>query len=189
MSAGLLALTGCGGGGGTPTQTLTAATSSSVPAATGGSTAGTGAMGPVAIAAAADEAPAGVGAAVLAPAALAGAAKLPGKTATSAPAPVPTHQIKNGASGQFAVAHTNGTFKRPTQIVLKVAASPSQSGTVFWAIVCAESSGHVGHKQAQSTMQLPTTETLSVPTPSKYCNASANVQLSRSGTVTISLTG
>ena len=185
-TAGLLALTGCGGGGHAATHT---ATSPAVPSTPSSTSTTPGPTAPVAIAGAVDSVAAGVGDAVLAPAALVAAAEPPGSSAPAVAPPVPTREIRNSASGEFAVAHTNGTFRRPTQIVLKVKASPAQSGSVFWAVVCSESGGGVSHKQQQATVQLPMTETLPVSVPSKYCNASANVQLSKSGSATISLTG
>jgi hypothetical protein len=192
--AGLLALTACGGGGHRATHTATAKAKGSAPTPASGATAKAAPLGPIAIAGATDEVASAVGDAVLAPAALVAATTPPtGTTAVAttkkAPAPVPTRVITSNATGEFAVAHTNGTFRRPTRIVLKVAASPSQNGSVFWTLVCSEDGGGVGHKQAQTTVQLPTSETLPIPAPSTYCIASANVQLSKSGTVTISITG
>jgi hypothetical protein len=209
LAAGLLALAGCGGGGGAATRSA-----SRTPTGRGAAHSATAAsMGrATAIAAAAAGVASGVGDPVLASAVLAvaatpttsataatggtptaPAASVTPTTAThttsTAPAPVPTQVIKSSATGQYAVAHINGSFRHPSQIVLKVDASPAQKGSVFWTIVCSEISGGVGHGQAQTTMQLPTSATLPIPAPSKYCIASANVQLSNSGKVTISISG
>jgi hypothetical protein len=204
LMGGLLALSGCGGSVHVVTRTVTAPAKPSTPAtpktptAPAAPTAPTGAaastLGSAAIADAAEEIGSGVGDAALAPAVLEAAARPPTSTRSAAvtptaPAVVPTRVISGHATGQYAVAHTNGTFRHPTQIVLNIAASPAQTGSVFWAIVCTEDGGGVGRKQAQLTVQLPSTETLPLPAPSSSCIASANVQLSKSGSVTLSITG
>jgi hypothetical protein len=153
-------------------------------------------LGSVAIAAATSEVASAVGDSVLAPAVLAAVAEQPSGKGTKpvaktpkVQAPAPIRVTANSATGQFAVAHTNGTFKRPTKIMLKVSSSPSQTASVYWTIVCLEHGGGVGHQDAHATVQLPMSESLPVPASPVYCNASANVQLSKSGSVTISLTG
>ncbi|HWF34329.1 MAG TPA: hypothetical protein VG295_03130 [Solirubrobacteraceae bacterium] len=102
----------------------------------------------------------------------------------------PTQRVVSGqASGQYAVAYTNGTFHHPSAIVLNVSASPPQPGSVDWNVVCFELSGGIGRKEGRATVALPTTKTLPLPAPSSTCIGSANVQLSKSGTVTISISG
>lgn len=195
LMTGLLALAACGGGGGS-TVTLTV-TATGKPSATSTASTRTAAASPVpqsAIADAAAVVATPVGGAVLAPAAVAAAATpSAGAKATGAgrkaAAPVPPSVTANSATGQYAVAHTNGTFRHPSRIVLKINASPPQTGSVFWTLVCSETSNGVGHEQAHTTTKLPTSETLPIPAPSNYCIASANVQLSNSGTVSISITG
>jgi hypothetical protein len=97
--------------------------------------------------------------------------------------------VSGQASGEYAVAYTSGTFHNPSHIVLNVAASPPQPGSVDWNVVCFELSGGIGRKEGRATLQLPTTKTLPLPAPSHTCIGSANVQLSKSGTVTISISG
>ena len=105
------------------------------------------------------------------------------------PPPPSTQVVAGHASGEYAVAYTSGTFHHPSQIVLNVSASPAQAGSVDWNVVCFEKSGGVGRQEGHSTLQLPASKTLPLPAPSNSCIASANVQLSKTGTVTISLTG
>ena len=140
------------------------------------------------------DAASGAGDAVLATAALAAAAATrPGTAVRNAgprlPPPAPIRTMSSSATGEYAVAQANGTFRRPAQIVLKVAATPSQLGSVYWSIVCAEVGGGVGRNSAQAKVELPMSENLTLPAPSSSCIASANVQLRKSGSVGISLTG
>jgi hypothetical protein len=183
----------------TETRPATVSTPSPKPASTAPSAAATaaaGAFASAAIAANANQAALPVGAAVFAPAQIAAAvaAAVAGTTSTPTPAATTpsaphTRVVAGHATGEYAVAYTNGTFRRPSQIILTVDASPAQPGSVDWNVVCFEDGGGVGREEGHSTIPLPTTKTLSLPAPSNYCIGSANVQLSKSGSVTISLTG
>jgi hypothetical protein len=98
--------------------------------------------------------------------------------------------VAGHASGEYAVAFTNGTFRHPSQIVLNISASPSQPGSVDWNIVCSEVGGGVGREEGRApALQLPAAKTIALPAPSVSCIGSANVQLSKTGTVSISLSG
>lgn len=203
LTCGLLALAGCGGGTKVVTKTVTAPAngSGSTPAPKPTTAAGPSAAAIAAARAfdsaaiAADVAQAGspLGDAVFATAAIAAAETLSTQKTTTAnrtaPAPAPRRVVSGQASGDFAVAYTNGTFHHPSAIVLNIAASPPQSGSVDWNVVCFENSGGIGRKQGRETLQVPTTKTLPLPAPSSSCIASANVQLSKTGTVTISISG
>jgi hypothetical protein len=91
------------------------------------------------------------------------------------------------ASGDYAVASASGTANQPLEIQLSVTATPSQSALVSWDLVCMENGGGVGSKSGQSTLTLPDVEPLPLPAPSSSCIVSADVQISNSGTVTLSI--
>jgi hypothetical protein len=207
LTGGVLALAGCGGGTRVVTKTVTAPRGATVvkpprpsrpkgpsPAAIGAARTFVAS----ALAADAEQAalPVGDAAFVTAAAAAAGTmATAPGRGAGSqsgsgaSSTARPGRVVSGQASGQYAVAYTSGTFHNPSQIVMNVAASPSQPGSVTWNVVCFELSGGIGRKEGRATLQVPTTKTLSLPAPSHTCIASANVQLSKTGTTTISLSG
>ncbi len=209
LTGGLLALAGCGGGTRVVTKTVVGARPATVsnptpaPAtATGPSQAALDAAHAADATTIADDAmqaasPVGDAVFMTAMAAAAGTLSTAGTTGaagsghghTSAPAPAPKRVVSGQGSGQYAVAYTNGTFHHPSQIVLNVAASPPQTGSVDWNVVCFELSGGIGRKEGRETLQLPTTKTLPLPAPSSTCIGSANVQLSKTGTVTISISG
>jgi len=184
LTGGLLALAGCGGSAHVVTKIVTRPATVSTPAPkpapapSSGATAAAGTFAATAIA----------GNAVQAASPMATATTTPG-TAGVAPPPPSTQVVAGHASGEYAVAYTSGTFHHPSQIVLNVSASPAQAGSVDWNVVCFEKSGGVGRQEGHSTLQLPASKTLPLPAPSNSCIASANVQLSKTGTVTISLTG
>ncbi|HWC85328.1 MAG TPA: hypothetical protein VG388_02245 [Solirubrobacteraceae bacterium] len=202
LTGGLLALAGCGGGTRVVTKTVTApagtpvpnpsshpAAPSAVAIAAGQIFAGTALGGD------AEQASLPVGYAVFASAVAAGAQTLPmapvvrPRGGGGARASGPSRVVSGQASGEYAVAYTNGTFHNPSQIVMAIAGGPSQPASVTWNVVCFELSGGIGRKEGRATLQMPTTKTLSLPAPSHTCIASANVQLSKTGTVTISLSG
>jgi hypothetical protein len=205
LTCGLLALAGCGGGTKVVTKTVTAPrnspaptpTPTPAPAAAGQSAAALAAaraFDSTAVAADATQAGSPLGGAVFAIAAIAAAGSLPTHRTTTAsanspPRAPPARVVSGQASGDFAVAYTNGTFHHPSHIVMNIAASPPQPGSVDWNVVCFENSGGIGRKQGRETLQLPATKTLPLPAPSSSCIASANVQLSKTGTVTISISG
>jgi hypothetical protein len=107
----------------------------------------------------------------------------------SAPAAPRTTTITANATGDYAVAHVNGSFRSPSQLTLNVNSTPAQNGTVFWTITCSENGGGVGHKQAEVKVGLPLSTQLPIPAPSTSCIASANVQIAKTGSVTISISG
>ncbi|HEY5317910.1 MAG TPA: hypothetical protein VIJ20_08010 [Solirubrobacteraceae bacterium] len=206
LAVGLLALAGCGGGSHVVTKTVTLtrpatgakpATTTATPttpaAPSAAATAAAGRFAATALAANASLAAAPVGAVIFAPAALAATGTLGTQTRSArtpgAPAAPTTRVVAGHASGEYAVAYTNGTFRHPSQIVLNVAASPPQTGSVDWNVVCFETGGGVGREEGHESLQLPTSKSLALPAPSTSCIGSANVQLSKTGTVTISLTG
>lgn len=207
LTGGLLALAGCGGGTRVVTKTVTVPRGATVTKPTrarqpaGPSAAAIAAVRTFdasAIAANVEQAAVPVGDAVFVTAAAAAAGTIatearPAGTNPSAPRTAPTRTparvVSGQASGQYAVAYTNGTFQHPSQIVMNVAASPPQTGSIDWNIVCFELSGGIGRKAGRATLQLPTTKTLPLPAPSHTCIGSANVQLSKTGTVSISLSG
>ncbi len=99
-------------------------------------------------------------------------------------------QIASGwAAGDYALAVTSGTVNHPTTIELRVSATPSQTGSIDWNMVCDEQGGGVGEKSGEVQGSLPTTLTLPLPAPSTSCIVSAVVQLDQSGDVTISIFG
>lgn len=99
-----------------------------------------------------------------------------------------THVVGSGhASGDYAIAQASGTANEPAKIELSLAATPSQSATVSWDLICDESGGGVGSKTGQSTLSLPTVDVLALPAPSTSCIVSASAQISSSGTVTVSI--
>jgi hypothetical protein len=195
LTGGALVLAGCGGSTHTVTKTVTssqpataptpAPQPASVPSASARKAAG--AFARTAIAANAVQADSPVGDAVFGPALIAAAVTT--KVGGTTPAAPSTRVVAGHASGEYAVAYTSGTFHDPSQIVLQVSVSPAQPGSVDWNVVCFEKSGGIGRLEGHSTMSLPTTKTLPLPAPSHSCIGSANVQLSKTGTVTISLTG
>jgi hypothetical protein len=156
------------------------------------STAAAARFAATALAANAEQAALTVGDAVFGPAELAAAGVMsaaPAASATVTPPVARSHVVAGHATGDYAVAYTNGTFHHPSQIVMTISASPSQSGSVDWNVVCFEDGGGVGRDQGHQTLSLPTTKTLSLPAPSTECIVSANVQLSKTGSVTISISG
>jgi hypothetical protein len=208
LTGGLLALAGCGGGTRVVTKTVTAKRPATIsnpnpkPApATGPSPAALGSEHAADATAIADDAmqiASPVGAAVYGTAIAAAAGTLstataaatgPGSSGASGPRAAPKRVVSGQGSGEYAVAYTNGTFHHPSQIILNVSASPPQTGSVDWNVVCFENSGGIGRKEGRETIQLPTTKTLPLPAPSSTCIGSANVQLSKSGSVTISISG
>jgi len=202
LTGGLLALTGCGGSSHVVTKTVTSAATASTPTPppapaprpAAAPSAATSAFAATLIAADALQGETPVGDAVFGPAEVAAGVTVVTATGTTSSTvtapPAPNKRVVAGhASGEYAVAYTNGTFRRPSQITLTVSASPAQSGSVDWNVVCFEDSGGVGREEGHSTMQLPTTKSLPLPAPSVSCIGSADVQLSKTGTVTISLTG
>ena len=100
----------------------------------------------------------------------------------------PTRAVSGQGTGEYAVAYTGGNFQHPSQISLHVSASPAQKGSLVWNVVCYEDSGGIGRLEGRATIDLPATKTLPLPAPSHTCTVSANVQLSKSGTVMISIT-
>ena len=100
-----------------------------------------------------------------------------------------THgQFASGtASGDYAVAQAGGTVYSPSQVHLRLVATPPQSALVSWTMTCDESGGGVGQNSGQDTLQLPTIENLPLPAPSNSCIVAANAQLSESGTLNIAL--
>jgi hypothetical protein len=202
LTGGVLALAGCGGSTHIVTKTVTltrpatvstpAPQPASVPSAS--ATAAASAFAQTVIAANAAQAGTPVGDAVFGPALIAAAGTLATAATTTnvggtAPAAPTSRVVTGNASGEYAVAYTSGTFHNPSQILLTVSASPAQPGTVDWNVVCFEDSGGIGREEGHSTISLPVTKTLALPAPSHSCIGSANVQLSKTGTVTISLTG
>lgn len=93
------------------------------------------------------------------------------------------------AAGEFAVAQASVTATKTSQMALRLTATPPQSASVTWDLVCTEDGGGVGSKNGQSTLQLPTTEPLPAPAPSESCTVSANAQLSGSGSLEIAILG
>lgn len=91
------------------------------------------------------------------------------------------------AAGSYAVAQAAGSVNSPSRIQLRLVANPEQSALVSWTMTCNESSGGVGNKSGQSTLQLSTIETLPMPARSDHCIVSSNAQLHGSGNLTISL--
>ncbi|HWF24717.1 MAG TPA: hypothetical protein VG275_04690 [Solirubrobacteraceae bacterium] len=206
LTGGLLALAGCGGGTRVITKTVTAGVGTTTPTPAparrpaGPSAAAVAAshtFAGAAVAASAEQAALPVGDAVFATAAAAAAGTIatqvpPGAGSGGSGSGASTggaRVVSGQASGEYAVAYTSGTFHNPSHIVLDVAASPAQAGSVDWNVVCFELSGGIGRKEGRATLQLPTTKTLPLPAPSHTCIGSANVQLSKSGTVTISISG
>ncbi|MEA2196455.1 MAG: hypothetical protein QOJ25_506 [Solirubrobacteraceae bacterium] len=205
LTGGLLALAGCGGGTRVVTKTVTAPAGTPVPTPapaarpTGpspGALAAERIFAGTALADSAEQAALPVGDAVFASAAAAAAGTMASQSSggsgsgSGAPNPPTAARVVSGqASGEYAVAYTSGTFHNPSKITLDVAASPSQPGSVDWNVVCFELSGGIGRKEGRATVQLPTTKILPLPAPSHTCIGSANVQLSKTGTVTISISG
>ena len=203
LAGGLLILAGCGGSTHVVTKVVTQtrpATVSTIapkptsPAPNAAATAAAGSFAATAVAADAAQVAAPVGDAVFAPAAIAAAGTLsiqsPSSTSSVTPSTTVAPKVVAGhASGEYAVAYTDGTFHHPSKIVLTVSVSPAQTGSVDWNVVCFETSGGIGRNEGRATISLPTTKTLPLPAPSSSCIASANVQLSRTGNVTISISG
>jgi hypothetical protein len=205
LTGGLLVLAGCGGGTrvvtktvtGTPPATVSKPTPPAGPSAA--SLAAAHAVDATAIGDNAMQAASPVGDAVFMTAAMAAAQTMSTATSTSSgrgrgagagASKSGPHRVASGqGTGQYAVVYTNGTFHHPSAIILDIAASPPQLGTVDWSIVCFELSGGIGRKQGRETLQLPITKTLPLPAPSSTCIGSANVQLSKTGTVSISISG
>lgn len=211
LAGGLLALAGCGGGTRVVTRTVTGSSSTPTTVPQPHGTQASSAPSKAALAAAhtfagsalaatAEQAALPVGDAVYAAAAGAAADHLVNQPVTASglglnssgahgPTRTRNEAVSGQGSGQFAVAYTNGNFEHPSAIVLHVDATPAQSGSVDWNVVCYELSGGVGLKQGRAILSLPTTKTLALPAPSRSCSASANVQLSKTGSVTIAISG
>jgi hypothetical protein len=203
LTGGLLVLAGCGGGTrvvtktvtGTPPPTVSKPTPAPAAGPSAASLAAAHAVDATAIGDNAMQIVSPVGDAAFMAAAMAAAATMSNATSASsghggrAPKSGPHRVVSGQGSGQYAVVYTNGTFHHPSAIVLDVSASPPQTGTVDWNVVCFELSGGIGRKEGRETLQLPITKTLPLPAPSSTCIGSANVQLSKSGTVSISISG
>lgn len=113
-----------------------------------------------------------------------------GKTQAQADNSASLAEIASGrASGDYAVAQASGTVAGPSQIELRVSATPAQSATVSWTMLCAETGGGAGSKSGQSDRALPTTEILPLPAPSDSCDVAANAQITGSGKVLIAIYG
>ncbi len=113
-----------------------------------------------------------------------------GGTASAAPRHHVTkmHMVaKQSASGGYAVAMAAGNSFAPAHLELVLSASPRQSATVSWDLVCTEHSGGIGSRTGQVKMVLPTVKPLSLPAPSSSCIVSANAQLSGTGSLTVAI--
>lgn len=113
----------------------------------------------------------------------------PGSSSSGGSSTGPRKIVSGSGSGEYAVAYTDGNFQHPTGISLHISASPAQNGSVVWNVVCYEDSGGIGRLEGRDpVIALPATKNLALPAPSNYCTVSANVQLAKTGTVTISIT-
>jgi hypothetical protein len=203
LTGGLLVLAGCGGGTrvvtktvtGTPPPTVSKPTPAPAAGPSAASLAAAHAVDATAIGDNAMQVVSPVGDALFMTAAMAAAQTMSNATSASsghgggASKPARHRVVSGQGSGQYAVAYTNGTFHHPSAIILNVSASPAQTGTVDWNVVCFELSGGIGRKEGRETLQLPITKTLPLPAPSSTCIGSANAQLSKTGTVSISISG
>ena len=110
------------------------------------------------------------------------------------PAPKPaTHHASTfasgHASGDFAVASAAGNIDPDGPISVVVKASPDQSMTVSWDVVCAEGFGSAGSKSGQYTARSGSRAILLPSANASSCTVSTNAQLNGSGNLAISVRG
>jgi hypothetical protein len=109
-----------------------------------------------------------------------------GSPVQPAPAPTGFHIVSwKSASGDLALTATTGDAKFPAAIDIRVLASPDQSASINWTVICTKDFG-AGSKSGKLTAKTPVTKQLELPMPSPDdCILTGFAQLSRSGEVTI----
>lgn len=93
------------------------------------------------------------------------------------------------ASGDYAIAQTAGDVNPDGPISVVVTASPDQSASVSWDVVCAEGFGSAGSKSGQYTARSGSRAILLPSADASDCTVSANAQLGGSGKLAIELRG
>lgn len=95
---------------------------------------------------------------------------------------------KKTASGDYAVALTSATVKRPSRIRVRVTSSPRQRASVNWTILCSRGLS-ASTKSGAANVSTPATRTIRHPMlkSADDCIVSATAQLDGSGRLTVAL--
>jgi hypothetical protein len=91
------------------------------------------------------------------------------------------------ATGQYAVAETNGGANNPSKIEVTVSSKPELSGLVQWTVGCTKNNKVVPSKSYKKTVKFPAVVPVKFAAKSSVCDVAANVQIDGSGTVKISI--
>lgn len=111
------------------------------------------------------------------------------KTKSSTPKAVTFGQ--QSASGEAAIAQTEGTIRNPEIIRVRVKTVPPLKASVTYTLICA-TGGSAGSKSGQFTASSPIDRKINIPNGRPdSCDVSANAQLEAGGdgTITIKLRG
>jgi len=108
----------------------------------------------------------------------------------SAEAPAKQVRIDSGsASGDFAIASADGTIDDPSEVRMRVRATPPQEVQATWTMTCAQGTG-AGSSDDQFNATTPVSRRLKLPSKDPNdCTVAANAQLAEGGKVTVTLTG
>jgi hypothetical protein len=98
------------------------------------------------------------------------------------------HQIGHeDAQGDYATAVASGEADHPSTIWVRVEASPNQTATVYWTMVCSEGYGS-GSKDGEFSGTTAIDRALEFPMPNPdTCYVSASAQIDGSGTLDVYL--
>lgn len=91
------------------------------------------------------------------------------------------------ATGQYAVAETNGGANNPSKIEVTVSSKPELSGLVQWTVGCTKNNKPIPSKSYKKTVKFPAVIPVKFTAKSSICDVAANVQIDGSGTVKISI--
>lgn len=106
-----------------------------------------------------------------------------------APARKAANFAKGEAEGDFAIASADGSIDDPTNLRVKVTATPPQKASVTYTVTCTKGTG-VGSEDDQFEATTPIKRTLKLPQADPDdCIVAANAQLDEGGKVNIALAG
>lgn len=106
---------------------------------------------------------------------------------SAAPAGAVTYKLvaSKSASGDFATAVASGTATRPKAVYLAVIATPRQSVTGSWTMVCSKGAG-AGSKSGDFTTSSSAKRKLKMPTVNPdSCSVAATAQLATGGKLVV----
>ena len=107
----------------------------------------------------------------------------------AAPAGAVTYKLigSKSATGDFAIALASGTARAPTAVYVAVIATPRQSVSVNWTLVCSKGAG-AGSKSGAFTTSSSAKRKLKLSTTNPdSCSVSAGGQLARGGKIVVRL--